>query len=109
MREVIPDASRQVPEHGDVRVEERAGRVSVVRRRWGPVRRGLARMLRVEPQKAIHLDALASRAWLLIDGRRTVGEIRDLLASEFPGEPNVGARLGKFLGVMLSERMLRLR
>lgn len=96
------------PAH-DVRVEEERGRIVLRRRRFGPVRSALARAAGAKPDFVITLDALGSAAWRLLDGRRTVGEVRVALVAQFPGEADVGARLGKFVGTLVSHHMIRLR
>lgn len=108
--ERIPDASRQVarPAAGVHAAADAAGLLTLRRSRWGPVRRGLARVLRVPAEFTIRLDALGSQAWGLLDGRRTVGEVRAELARARPGEADLGARLGKFLSAMASHRMIEL-
>lgn len=108
--ERIADASRQVARpaagvHGEVAA---TGLVTLRRTRWGPLRRGLARLLRVPTAFTVHLDALGSQAWGLLDGRRTVGEVRAELARLRPDEPDLTARLGKFLSAMASHRMIDL-
>ncbi|MEK6974962.1 MAG: PqqD family peptide modification chaperone [Candidatus Thermoplasmatota archaeon] len=109
--ERIPDASRQVAEPtGDVVVTtDGHGLVTVRRRRFGPVRTRIARALGVAPDFTIRLDRLGSQAWGLLDGQRTVGEVHAELARRLPDEKDLAARLGKFLGTMVSRNMLRLR
>src|ERR1041385_8419033 len=107
--ERIPDVSQRVAEPADVRVDEGAGRLIVRRRRFGPVRARLARLFGVPADYTVHLDSLGSAAWRLMDGRRTVGEIRVLLVAKFPDQPDVGPRLGKFLGTLVSKGMVQLR
>lgn len=109
--ERIPDASRQVAEPADgVRVETDAhGRLVVHRRRFGAVRAALAKPFGVAPEFTIRLDDLGSEAWRLLDGRRTVGEVHAELVRRRPGEADLAARLGKFLGAMVSHHMVRLR
>jgi hypothetical protein len=109
MGERIADVSRRVAEHGDgVSWEEDAGRVTVRRRRFGAVRARLVGLLGEPADFTIRLDPLGSAAWRLVDGRRTVAEIRAELARLHPDEPDLGQRLGKFLGTMVSHEMLRL-
>lgn len=108
MAERIADASRQVarPAAG-VRTERGAtGLVTLHRVRWGPLQRGVARLLRVPAEFTVHLDALGSQAWGLLDGQRTVGQVRAELARLMPQEGDLSARLGKFLGAMASHRMI---
>lgn len=109
--ERIPDASRQVAEPaGDaVATTDALGRVTVRRRRFGPVRAVLARPFGVPAEFTVHLDGLGSEAWGLLDGRRTVGEVHAELARRRPGEKDLAARLGKFLSAMASHRLVRLR
>lgn len=110
MGERIADVSRRVAEHGDgVTWEEDAGRVTVRRRRFGAVRARLVGLLGEPADFTIRLDPLGSAAWKLIDGRRSVAEIRAELARLHPGEPDLGPRLGRFLGAMVSHDMVKLR
>lgn len=108
--ERIADASRQVARpaagvHGELGDE---GLLTLRRPRWGPVRRAVARVLRVPPEFTVRLDALGTQAWGLLDGRRTVGEVRAELARTRPDETDLAARLGKFLGTMASHKMIEL-
>jgi hypothetical protein len=108
--ERIADASRLVPERADVETEEGPdGRLTLRRRRFGAVRGALVGLAGVPRDFTVHLDGLGSAAWRLVDGRRTVGEVRAELQRSHPQEPDLPARLGKFLGTMASHGMLRLR
>lgn len=111
MGERIPDVSRMVAERiEETRMEEGAdGRITVRRRRFGAVKARLVGAAGVPPDLTIHLDPLGSAAWRLIDGRRTVGEINAELHRSHPGEAELGPRLGKFLGAMVSNGFVRLR
>lgn len=110
MGERIADVSRRVAEPGDgVSWEEEAGRVTVRRKRFGAVRAKLVGLLGEPADFTIRLDPLGSAAWKLVDGKRTVAEIKSELARLHPTEPDLGTRLGKFLGAMVSHEMLRLR
>ncbi|MEA3191504.1 MAG: hypothetical protein QOD77_2086 [Thermoplasmata archaeon] len=107
--ERIPDVSRLVPRRADVESREEAnGRVTVVRVRYGPVRRRVLGVFGIPPTLTIHLDPLGSAAWRLIDGRRTAGDIKAQLQGKFPGEADLAARLGKFLGAMVSRGFVEL-
>ncbi|HEX2066294.1 MAG TPA: PqqD family protein [Candidatus Thermoplasmatota archaeon] len=106
--ERIPDASRAVPRHGDVEAHVEEGRIVLVRRRFGPARRRLLRAFRVEPDLTVRLDALGSAVWGLIDGRRTVAQIKAELDVRFPDEEELASRLGRFLGAMVSRGLVRL-
>lgn len=109
--ERIPDASRQVAEPAPdaVATTEASGLVTVRRRRFGAVRAALARPFGVPPEFTVRLDALGSEAWRLLDGQRTIGEVRAELARRRPEEKDLAARLGKFLSAMVSHRLVRLR
>ena len=111
MGERIADVSRRVAEHGEGVTWERGadGRVTVRRRRYGAVRAKLVGLLGEPADFTVRLDPLGSAAWLLVDGQRTVADLRAELARAYPQEPDLGARLGKFLGTMVSHDMLRLR
>lgn len=108
--ERIVDASRQVarPAAGVQAELGATGLLTLRRTRWGPLRRGVARLLRVPTVFTVHLDALGTQAWGLLDGRRTVGEVRTELARLRPGEADLTPRLGKFLSAMASHRMIEL-
>jgi hypothetical protein len=106
--ERIPDVSARVPEPAQVEVREESGRIVLVRRRFGPVRRRIVRLLGAQPDLTIRLDPLGSRAWRLMDGRRTVAQVKAELERELPGEPDIGPRLGRLLGTLVSHGVLRL-
>ena len=107
----IADVSRRVAEHGDGVTWERGtdGRVTVRRRRFGAVRAKLVGILGEPADFTVRLDPLGSAAWLLVDGKRTVADLRGERQRAYPGEPDLTARLGKFVGTMVSHDMLRLR
>lgn len=108
--ERIPDVSRSVAEPAeDVTIEEEKGRLTLRRRRFGPARAALVGLFGASKDFTVHLDALGTAAWRLLDGRRTVGEVRVELGRLFPQEKDVPARLGKFLSVLVSHQMVRLR
>lgn len=108
--ERIPDVSRMIAEAGDVEVETDAhGRITLRRRKFGAVRGRIVSLFGASKDFTIHLDPLGTAAWKLIDGVRTVGEIRVALVAQFPAESDVGARLGKFVGALVSHQMLHLR
>jgi hypothetical protein len=108
MTESIPDASRLVPVRVADHVERLPdGRLRITRRRHGAVGRRLLRMARIDGDLSVTLDLVASAAWELADGR-TVGEMLSALRAQFPAEPDLAARLGKFIGTMASNGFLRL-
>ena len=111
MGERIADVSQRVAERvEEVGAEEGAdGRVTLRRRRFGAVKARLVAAAGVPADLTVHLDPLGSAAWRLIDGRRTVGEVRVELQRSHPAEADVGPRLGKFLGTMVSNGFVRLR
>ncbi len=111
MGERIADVSRRVAERGDgVAAEEGAdGRITVRRARFGALRARLVGLVGEPKDLTVHLDSLGSAAWRLVDGRRTVAEIRAELQRLHPDEKDLGPRLGKFLGAMVSHEMIRLR
>jgi hypothetical protein len=111
MGERIADVSQRVAERvEEVREETGAdGRVTVRRRRFGAVKARMVAAAGVPADLTIHLDPLGSAAWRLVDGRRTVGEIRVELLKAHPTEADLAARLGKFMGAMVSNGFLRLR
>jgi hypothetical protein len=110
--ERIADVSQRVavPAEGvTVEVDPASGRLTVRRRRFGAVRAKVAAAAGVPPDLTVRLDPLGSAAWKLLDGRRTVGEVRLELARLHPGERDVGPRLGRFLGTMVSNGFVELR
>ena len=111
MAERIADVSRRVAEPADgVTWETGAdGRVTVRRRRFGALRAKLVGLVGEPADFTVKLDPLGSAAWLLLDGKRTVAELRAELQRSHPAEPDLGPRLGKFLGTMVSHEMVRLR
>ncbi|MEK6985525.1 MAG: PqqD family peptide modification chaperone [Candidatus Thermoplasmatota archaeon] len=100
--ERIPDVSRQVarPAPG-VTARTVHGRIVLERRRFGPVRRIFARLVRVPTTVTANLDEVGSAAWLLLDGR-SVAAVKAELERRFPGQSDLAVRLGKFLGPMVS-------
>ncbi|HUR24972.1 MAG TPA: PqqD family protein [Candidatus Thermoplasmatota archaeon] len=111
MGERIPDVSKRVAERvEDVRAEEGVdGRITLRRRRFGAVKAKLVGAAGIPADLTVHLDPLGTAAWRLMDGRRTVGEIRAGLGRDHPEETDLGPRLGKFLGAMVSNGFVRLR
>lgn len=109
--ERIPDASRQVAVPADdvVATADELGLVTVRRRRFGAVRALIGKPFGVAPEFTIRLDRLASQAWGLLDGKRTIGEVHVELARRLPEEKDLPARLGKFLSAMVSHHMVELR
>jgi hypothetical protein len=109
--ERIADVSQRVAERvEEVRADEGAdGRITVRRRRFGVVKARMVAMAGVPADLTIHLDTLGSAAWRLIDGRRSVADLRRELHALHPSEPDLSARLGKFLGAMVSNGFVRLR
>ena len=109
MGDRIPDVSARVATPGaQVTASEEHGRVVLVRTRYGPTRRVLARLLRLPTTLTVRLDELGSAAWRLLDGKRTVAEVRVQLELQFPGQSDLSARLGRFIGQMVSRGFVRL-
>lgn len=105
----LADASRRVPVPCATSAEQRPdGTVVVKRRRFGPVGRAFIRMLGGRPDVEIRLDRLGSAAWRLMDGRRNLAAIRVELEQIFPTEAQLPVRLGKFVGLLASKRMIEL-
>lgn len=109
MSETIPDVSRMVADRATSDWSQEQGRVSVRRRRFKGARAGILRMFGIPAVLTIHLDPLGSEVWLLLDGVRTVGDVRVELEKTHPGETDLGPRLGKFVGAMVSRRIIVLR
>ncbi|MCA1819805.1 MAG: PqqD family protein [Thermoplasmatota archaeon] len=108
MPERISDVSAMVAERAADWSEEH-GRVSVRRRRFGHIRAALLRLFGIPAVLTVHLDPLGSEVWLLLDGVRTVDEVRRELERTRPDETDLGPRLGKFIGAMVSRRLVILR
>lgn len=83
------------------------GRVALRKPKFGPAGTRVLRWFRVAPDLTVHLDALGSAAWSLLEGR-TLGQVRKELEAQFPGERDIGARLGKFVGTMVSRGLVTL-
>jgi hypothetical protein len=109
MGERIPDVSRMVAARATEDWSEAHGVVSVRRRRPGKIRPAILRLFGIPPHFTIHLDTLGSNVWRLIDGKRTVGEIRAELERQHPDEPDLAGRLGIFLGAMVSRGFVKLQ
>lgn len=109
MTETIPDVSAMVAERAALDWSEALGRVAVRRRRFKGARAAILKVFGIPSVLTIHLDPLGSEVWLLLDGVRTVGEVRVALERTHPGETDLGPRLGKFLGAMVSRRVIVLR
>lgn len=72
------------------------------------VGRGLVKLMRKGQEFNLHLDEFGSKAWHLFDGRRTVGEIADLMAEGTDDEPNIAlTRLIMFLRNLKSAGVVR--
>lgn len=110
MGERIADVSRRTVERNpEVSWDEGSdGRITLRRRRYGAVRAKLVGLMGEPPEFTIRLDPLGGQTWLLIDGRRTVAELKAALEQSHPTEGDLGPRLGKFLGTMVSHDMVRL-
>ena len=106
----IPDvrARRVVPQPDTHVLEEGLGRVTLRRRRFGPLRARILLLLRQDPDFTVRLDRLGTAAWRLFDGQRTVADVRALLQAQFPDEPDVGPRIGRFLSTLVSHGFVRL-
>jgi len=111
MAERIPDVSdrRLARAVGVTATAEPNGRVTVARRRFGPVRSAMLRAFRIPPTFTVHLDPLGTEVWNLVDGSRTVGDVLRQLEAAYPGEQGLNARLGTFVGAMVSRGFLVLK
>lgn len=88
---------------------ERRGRVVLVRPK--SVRPGFAglidRLLYMLSARRIRLDRIGSFAWLLLDGKRSVGQVSDLLRAEFKDEVEPAEeRLGHLVRVFRREGLV---
>lgn len=109
MAETIPDISGMVAERAVNDWSQEHGRVTVRRRRHSGAGEGVLKLFGIPAVLSIHLDPLGSEVWLLLDGVRTVGQVRAELEKAHPGEADLGPRLGKFIGAMVSRHMVVLR
>lgn len=72
------------------------------------VGRGLVRLLRKDQEFNLHLDEFGSEAWLLFDGRRTLGEVADHMADRADDEPRIAlTRLLMFLKGLKTAGVIR--
>lgn len=109
MAERIPDVSRRVPVRADVASQEQPdGRVVLRRRRFGPVRRAVLRLVGQPADLTVHLDPLGSAAWRLMDGRATVAQVLAALQARFPDERDLAPRLGRYLSALVGQGFVRL-
>lgn len=100
-------ARRAILADGVVATTNADGRVSVRRPKFGRGGTAVLRAFRLPTEFTVHLDALGSATWELLPGR-TVAQVRVALQEKFPHETDIGSRLGKFLGAMLSRGFIRL-
>ncbi len=107
--ERIADVSqrRAVPSDGVTSSVDEHGRVSLRKPKFGRFGSRILRMARMPTDFTVHLDPLGSAVWGLMAGR-TVAEVRVALEARFPTEGDIGARLGKFIGAMVSRGLVRL-
>lgn len=108
MTDLIPDVSQRIVEPAGVEVLVVEGRTVLRRERFGPVRGAILRALRQTTTISVRLDPLAKAAWDLFDGTRTVAQVRRELEARFPRETDIGPRLGRLLGALVSHKMVRL-
>lgn len=102
------DISTQVPVHApDVAWEEREGRVTLRRSKGGPVRSALLRLFGISPILTVHLDAMGSEVWRLVDGTRSTGTILAELQKRHPDEDQMNLRLGQYVSTLASNRFIR--
>ncbi len=70
--------------------------------------KGLVNVLKRDPEFNLHLDEFGSQAWRLFDGRRSVGEITDILAARAGDEPKIAmVRLIMFLRSLKTAGIIR--
>lgn len=109
MTETIPDVSHMVAERATSDWSEAHGRISVRRRRFGGAKAAILRLFGIPATLTVHLDPLGTEVWRLLDGKRTVGQVRQELEKTHAGEVDLAARLGKFLGAMVSRKLVTLK
>lgn len=93
-----------VPWQADAR-----GLITVRRRKFGPIGTAILRLFRVAPDLTVHLDALGSDVWRLLDGQRTVSETLAALEAAHPDEADLPERLGGYLSRLAAARLIRLK
>lgn len=104
----VIDATRRIPiRQGEWR-QDPDGRVVVTRKKFGRFGTFLLRLARVRPQVTLHLDAMGSVAWDLMDGHRSVADILPLLEERFPEEGRLDERLGTYLSRLVQAAVVRL-
>lgn len=109
-RRAGPDLSTRVPlPREEVEVRSGAdGHIALRRRKMGPVRSWILRLFRVDPFLTLHLDALGSEVWGLLDGHRSAREVLGVLVQRHPDEPDLAPRLGTYLSTLVRNRLIRL-
>lgn len=81
------------------------GREHITRPKYGPRGTRLLEFLRINPNLTLHLDDLGTATWPLLDGR-TVGDVLAGLQERFPEQPQLGERLGRFLGALHENKFI---
>ncbi|MGB0652104.1 MAG: PqqD family protein [Thermoplasmatota archaeon] len=85
------------------------GHLRLRRRKFGRFGTLVLRVLRISPDLVVKLDDLGAAAWQLMDGKRTVAQVADCLRADRPEEEQIEQRLGSFLGILVSQRLVALR
>lgn len=107
--ERIPDISRAIPRRVPVETLERpGGSITLLKPRRAGLRTAVVRMFGVPRVLKVNLDAMGSDVWRLIDGARTVADIRAELAARHPGETELPRRLGAYFSVLVSKGLVDL-
>lgn len=78
------------------------GRVEVTRRKFGTTGSTMLKAFKVSPDLVVRLDSIGSDAWELLDGKRDLGAVHDLLKQEHPDIEDLPERLGKFVSMLVS-------
>ncbi len=72
----------------------------------------LVRLFKKTPdQMRVDLDEIGSRAWKLMDGKRTIGEICDLMIEHFGGDDvdPVYERVGTYINILRNNKFIVLK
>ncbi len=57
----------------------------------------------------IHLDAMGSNVWELIDGKRNTGEICTIMSAGIPDDEQLSLRVTKFMTALYKSRFVKFK
>lgn len=64
---------------------------------------------RRSPYFKVHLDAMGSKVWELIDGKRNTGEICAIMGAETPDDEQLPLRITKFMTNLYKSRFIKFK